>query len=69
MTVLHYQNERREGIPADHENIAKHAGPKDRNYQKMMKELKRMGAYQKLSEATPEGTSSLIQLYVYIVLN
>jgi hypothetical protein len=56
MTVLHYQNERREGIPSDHGNIVKYADPKDRNYQKVMKELKRMGAYQRPSDATPEGT-------------
>jgi hypothetical protein len=43
MTIIRYQNERREGIPADHENMVKYSNEKDRNYVKVMKELKRMG--------------------------
>jgi hypothetical protein len=34
-----------EAIPADYENMVKYTDPQDRNYQNVMEELKRMGAY------------------------
>jgi len=44
MTILHYQNEHCEGIPADHTKMAKYNDERDRNYVKVIKELRRMGA-------------------------
>lgn len=43
MTVLHYFNERREGLAANHESLVKFSGEDDPHYRKVMKELWRMG--------------------------
>jgi hypothetical protein len=58
MTRLSYVGEHREGISADHMNMVKFATAQDRNYQKMMKQLRRLEKGENPEGETSESTSA-----------
>ncbi|MCJ1243422.1 hypothetical protein MMC30_000619 [Trapelia coarctata] len=64
MATLHYINERRQGIPADHEFLVKYGGPRDPNYKTVMKELRRMGAYHKAIKAASGSIDSSLTINI-----
>ena len=55
MTVLHYIHEQRAGISADHTNMVKYADHQDKNFQRVMKEMRRMGILQRNDGNVAQG--------------